>query len=301
LKINLSINYSRINNFVKINPNLLNKIMTKAGIVSEKKIKEITKRIIKDSIKGWRKKKEIRGIDTSHFVLNLISPYERLVSAVIQSCQTSLGTKFWENLIKEIAHENSFEICDNKDFFQPNTNELNYIIDQWKTKREENKTPVSLEGYKKELIKEIKINSEKFRNVKKIKPKKGDGLDISLKKNNTHYLFEIKSPHVNAGAGKDYSLKLMKMYHHHLFWEPDSKVIVQIIFPYNPFEVDYDVAQKGRIDPLIRNLDYLVADDFWKFLSGNDNCMKYLKEAIIEANTEFNLYEDIKYFIDKHK
>ena len=275
--------------------------MTKLGIVSEEKIKEITKRIIKDSIKSWRKKKEIRGIDTSHFVLNLISPYERLVSAVIQSCQTSLGTKFWENLIKEIAKENDFTICDNKEFFQPNTNELNYIIDQWKTVREESKTPVPLDGYKKELIKEIKANSKKFKNVKKIKPKKGDGLDISLKKNNINYLFEIKSPHVNAGAGKDYSLKLMKMYHHHLFWEPDSKVIVQIIFPYNPFEIDYDVAQKGRIDPLIRNIDYLVADDFWNFLSGNNNCMKYLKEAIIEANTEFGLYEDIKYFIDKYK
>jgi hypothetical protein len=29
--------------------------------------------------------------------------------------------------------------------------------------------------------------------------------------------------------------------------------------------------------------------------------MKYLREAIIEANTEFGLYEDIKYFIDKYK
>ena len=67
------------------------------------------------------------------------------------------------------------------------------------------------------------------------------------------------------------------------------------------FEIDYDVAQKGRIDPLIRNIDYLVADDFWDFISGNKNCMKYLKEAIIQANTEFGLYEDIKYFIDKYK
>lgn len=276
-------------------------MMSKLEIVPEEKIKEITKRIITDSIKDWRKKKEVRGIDTSHFVLNLISPYERLVSAVIQSCQTSLGTKFWENLIKEIAIENNFTIHNNKEFFQPNTNELNYIIDEWKTKREENKKSITLDDYKKELIKVIKKNSKKFEKVKKIKPKKGDGLDIWLKKNNTNYLFEIKSPHVNAGAGKDYSLKLMKMYHHHLFWEPDSKIIVQIIFPYNPFEIDYDVAQKGRIDPLIRNVDYLVADDFWKFLSGNDNCMKFLKEAIVEANTEFGLYEDIKYFIDKHK
>jgi hypothetical protein len=126
--------------------------MTKFGIVSEEKIKEITKRIIKDSIKSWRKKKEIRGIDTSHFVLNLISPYERLVSAVIQSCQTSLGTKFWENLIKEIAIENNFTINNNKEFFQPNTNELNYIIDEWKTKREENKFAYILNWLNDELM-----------------------------------------------------------------------------------------------------------------------------------------------------
>jgi hypothetical protein len=29
--------------------------------------------------------------------------------------------------------------------------------------------------------------------------------------------------------------------------------------------------------------------------------MKYLKEAIIEANEEYDLYGDIKHFIDKHK
>jgi len=269
--------------------------------VSKKRIKEITKKRIVASIKDWRSKKEKKGIDTSHFVLELISPYERLVSAIIQSCQTSLGTTFWENLIKEIAAENNFTICDKKQFFKPNTDKLDYIIDKWKTKREAPGASITLDKFREELVKKIEDNYEEFQKIDKKKASKGDGLDVWLKKDDTNYLLEIKSPHVNAGSGKDFSHKLMKMYHHHLFWEPKSKVVAQMAFPYNPFEVAYEVAQKGRVAPLIKNIDYLVGDDFWKFISGNPKCMQYLKEAIIEANEESNLYEDIKYFIDKHK
>ena len=267
--------------------------------VSEQKIKEITKKRVVASIKKWRINKEKKGVDTSHFVLEIISPHERLVSAIIQSCQTSLGTTFWEELIREIAVENNFIICDKKQFFKPDTDKLNYIIDKWKTKREVPGASITLEEYKEELIKKIEENFEEFKNIDKKKAIKGDGLDIWLKKNDTNYLLEIKTPHVNSGAGKDFSHKLMKMYHHHLFWEPKSKVVAQMVFPYNPFEVAYEIAEKGRIAPLIKDVDYLVGDDFWKFISGNSKCMTYLKEAIIEANEESDLYGDIKHFIKK--
>lgn len=268
--------------------------------VSKEKIKEITKKIITSSIKDWRKNKEKKGIDTSHFILEIIAPHERLISAIIQSCQTSLGN-FWEKLIKEIAKENNFTICNNKEFFKPNTNELNYIIDKWKTKRDEPEANITLDDYKAELIKAIEDNLDDYKDISKKKATKGDGLDIWLKKNEINYLLEIKSPHVNAGSGKDFSLKLMKMYHHHLFWNPKSEVIAQMAFPYNPFEIDYETAQKGRIYPLIKNKDYLVGDDFWKFISGNNKCMTYLKEAISEANSEYGLYDDIEYFVKKHQ
>jgi len=274
---------------------------TNKKIVKDEVIKEIAKKLIVKSFKSWREKKEKKGITTEHFILNLIAPKERLISAVIQSLQTSLGTKFWENLVNELAKENSFTICNVKEFYKPETKKLNKIIDDWKSKREDFKKMTTLVGYKKELIREIKKNKREFDKVKKVKATKGDGLDVWLKKNNINYLFEIKSPHVNAGAGKDFSLKLMKMYHHHLFWNPNSKVFAKMAFPYNPFNVDYEAAQKGRIAPLLKKKDYLVGEEFWKFITGNDNCMKMLAEAITEANTESNLFDDIDYFIKKYE
>ncbi len=269
--------------------------------VSNEFIKKIAKDLITKSIKSWRKNKEKKGITTEHFVLNRIAPKERLISAVIQSLQTSLGTKFWQNLVNELAKENNFTICNVKEFYKPNTKKLDKLIDDWKSKREDFGKKITLVGYKKELIREIKKNKGNFANVKKIKASKGDGLDVWLKKNNINYLFEIKSPHVNAGAGKDFSLKLMKMYHHHLFWDPKSKVFAKMAFPYNPFNESYEKAQEGRIAPLLKKKDYLVADDFWEFITGNKQCMKMLSEAIDEANTESNLYDDIEYFIKKYE
>ena len=269
--------------------------------VSDERIKEITKELIIKSFKSWRANKEKKGITTEHFVLNRIAPNERLTSAVIQSLQTSLGTKFWQNLVNKLAKENGFTICNVKEFYKPKTKALDKLMNDWKSKRENFSKKVTLVGYKKELIREIKKNKKKFSKIKKEKASKGDGLDVWIKKKNINYLFEIKSPHVNAGAGKDFSFKLMKMYHHHLFWNPSSKVFAKMAFPYNPFNVSYEAAQEGRIAPLLKKKDYLVAEEFWKFISGNDDCMKMLSEAIDEANTEANLYEDISYFISKYK
>ena len=274
---------------------------SKKKIVTDEKIKEIAKNLIVESFKSWRKNKEKKGITTEHFVLNLIAPKERLISAVIQSLQTSLGTKFWQNLVNQLAKENSFTICNVKEFYKPDTQKLNKLIDSWKSKRENFSEMITLVKFKKELIRKIKKNKKKFKKVKKVKATKGDGLDIWLKKNNVNYLFEIKSPHVNAGNGKDFSLKLMKMYHHHLFWSPDSKVFAKMAFPYNPFNVNYEIAQKGRLAPLLKNKDYLVGKDFWKFITGNVNCMDMLAESIKEANTESNLSDDIDYFIKKYE
>ena len=89
--------------------------------VSDERIKEITKELIIKSFKDWRANKEKKGITTEHFVLNRIAPNERLTSAVIQSLQTSLGTKFWQNLVNKLAKENGFTICNVKEFYKPKT------------------------------------------------------------------------------------------------------------------------------------------------------------------------------------
>jgi len=203
-------------------------------------------------------------------------------------------------ITKELAKLNSFEVCDKKDFFKPKTEHFKYIIEKWKTKREDNNN-ITLEDYVKDLKKEIKKYKKKSKETKKIKIPKGDGLDVWLKKDNINYLLEIKSPHINAGNGNDFSHKLMKQYFYHLFWNPESKVKAQLAIPYNPFNEPYEKAEKGRISPLIKNEDYLVDNDFWKFITGNKNSMKLLKEAIIELKEDGDLYEKITSLVDHFK
>ena len=268
--------------------------------VSDKLIKETVKSVVISSFDSWKENKLKKGIDTEHVILDIIAPKERLIATIIQSLQTSLGQKLWEKLTKELAKLNSFEVCEKKDFFKPKTEHFKYIIEKWKTKREDNNN-ITLEDYVKDLKKEIQKYKKKFKETKKIKIPKGDGLDVWLKKDNINYLLEIKSPHINAGNGNDFSHKLMKQYFYHLFWNPESKVKAQLAIPYNPFNEPYEKAEKGRISPLIKNEDYLVDNDFWKFITGNKNSMKLLKESISELKEDGDLYEKITSLVDHFK
>lgn len=266
--------------------------------VSDYSIKKMVQEVVVSSFTSWEKNKLKKGIDTEHVILDIIAPKERLVATIIQSLQTSLGQKLWEKLTVELAKQNSFEICDKKLFYAPKTNFFNQTISEWKSKRENNEN-ITLDGYVEDLIKKIKEFKKNNKDVKKIKPQKGDGLDVWLKKDNINYLLELKSPHLNAGNGNDFSQKLMKHYLYHLFWQPNSKVIAQLSIPYNPFDEPYELAEKGRISPLIKDKDYLVDNDFWKFITGNDNAMSIIKESIHELKDKGELYEKIDSLI-KH-
>ena len=273
---------------------------TTVKCVSDELIKKTVKSVVINSFESWKNNKLKKGIDTEHVILDIIAPKERLIATIIQSLQTSLGQKLWEKLTKELAKLNSFEVCDKKDFFKPKTEHFKYIIEKWKTKREDNNN-ITLEDYVKDLKKEIQKYKKKFKETKKIKIPKGDGLDVWLKKDNINYLLEIKSPHINAGNGNDFSHKLMKQYFYHLFWNPESKVKAQLAIPYNPFNEPYEKAEKGRISPLIKNEDYLVDNDFWKFITGNKNSMKLLKESISELKEDGDLYKKITSLVDHFK
>ena len=270
----------------------------KTDQVSDESIKETVKEVIIESFKSWETNKLKKGIDTEHVLLDIIAPKERLIATIIQSLQTSLGQKLWEKLTVGLAKLNSFEVCDKKLFLAPKTTNFNSVISKWKSKREiyEN---ISLKGYIKDLIKEIKEFKKTNKDIKKVTPPKGDGLDVWLKKNNINYLLELKSPQVNAGNGNDFSHKLMKQYLYHLFWEPDSKVKVHLSIPYNPYNVPYEQAIKGRISPLLKNEDYLVDNEYWKFITGNENSMKLLKESFNELKNDGELYKRISSLI-KH-
>ena len=133
--------------------------------VTDELIKETVKSVVISSFDSWKENKLKKGIDTEHVILDIIAPKERLIATIIQSLQTSLGQKLWEKLTKELAKLNSFEVCDTKNFVKPKTEHFKFIIEKWKTKREDNNN-ISLNGYIKDLKKEIKEYKKK--NKKKI-------------------------------------------------------------------------------------------------------------------------------------
>ncbi len=271
-------------------------------MVSDEKIKKIVKNIFIDSFNSWKENKLKKGIDTSHILLDQIAPNERLIATIIQSLQTSLGQKLWEKLTVDLAKQNSFEICDKKIFqnSRPKTKDLDFLIDKWHSKRADG-IRVSMNGYIRELKKEIKKKQKEFKKVQKAKVRKGDGVDIWLKKKTKNYLLELKSPHINAGNGNDFSKKLMRQYQHHLFWNYKSKVKALVCIPYNPFDIPYEKAEKGRISPLIKNQDYLVDNDYWKFITGNPNAMKIFKEVINEIKEDGSMYSELDTLINNFK
>ena len=69
----------------------------KKNEISDEIIKETVKQVVIDSFNSWEKNKIKKGIDTEHVILDIIAPKERLVATIIQSLQTSLGQKLWEN------------------------------------------------------------------------------------------------------------------------------------------------------------------------------------------------------------
>lgn len=259
--------------------------------LKKKEIQAVTKKLLIDSFNSWSNNKIKKGIDTEHLILDTISPKERFTATIIQSLQTSLGS-FWENLIIDLAKKNSFTIFDNKDFYKPDTNDLNSIIDKWRTIREDKKN-ISLKDYIQELRDNIKLHIKKYSKIKKIKVNKGDGVDVWMKKNDINYLLEVKSPQINAGQGKEFSHKLMKFYHHHLFWNYNSKIKALVIFPYNPYSIAYEKKQAGRLTPLLINEDFLVQERVWELVTGNKKAFKYINDIFNEFKKNKKLYKII--------
>ena len=112
--------------------------------------------------------------------------------------------------------------------------------------------------------------------------KKGEGIDLWVKKENREYMYDIKTVLLNAGSGVKNSQNLDSWRHYRLLECPDVDLSTSIVFPYNPYP-SYEIylkKEKGKIAPLILGETALLGDQFWNFIFGKDDSMNLIFEVL---------------------
>ena len=126
--------------------------------------------------------------------------------------------------------------------------------------------------------------------MKTIKPTK---VDLKLiDKDNTIYLFDIKTAKPNAGGFKEFKRTLLEWVAVTLAVNPIANIHTLIAIPYNPYEPEpYNRwTMRGMLD--LEN-ELKVADEFWDFIGGKGAYVELLdcfERAGIELRPEIDEY-----------
>ena len=263
-------------------------------------IKEEAKKFIIDSVGNFLKNK--KPPDTFQ-PLQLIFPEERYTRSIFGGLETSLGTKLWVYLAKHLAKKNQFEILDENDFnlsvpILPQS--IENLVNDFNRERLEKKN--SLSELKSKLITEI----EKINNIKEIGTKqitKSEGVDMWFRKNKREYMYESKTVQINTGGGIEFSKKMCRWHAYRLCQDPQVDLETAVVFPYDPLKGAFFTKMKGRISPLVEGEDAKMGDQFWDFISGQNNTIKKIESAFkeIKKTGELKKYKKIFHLSKKKK
>ena len=239
-----------------------------------------------------------KKITTEHILLKHIFPHDYKVRSAIGGLETSLGTRLWENLAKEIAGRNGFQIHDPKvSIMQPGNRIENVakLMDQWNTNRNLPNNPIELNQFSIELD-NLLANSLPVTHFKKLS--KGDGVDIFLSKNSKFYAFDIKTVQWNAGAGPKFNTTLIRWITYHRLQMGLSNLNAYFVIPYDPTSNGWWHSFGSRAYPLDKN-DILVGDEFWDLLSGESSTLSFIEDGFSRLATS-SLMETYKNLLTQH-
>jgi len=249
--------------------------------------KEITIESIEDYFKKDRKPKTITHID-------YIFPEERKTHSVMIGLLTSLGSKLWEKLAKELASRNHFSVLNEKDFNanvpQPLPSKVVSLLHKYRlSMRSTNKDLSGLPQELRDLICLEGITSEGSSKITK-----GEGVDIWLKKNDQEFMYDLKTVQVNAGSGEKYTNTLCNWHAYRILQDNSVKLNTAVVFPYDPHQGNFWKKEGGKAAPLKPGSDALLGDQFWGFISGEENPLGKMFEAFKEIGEE-NILEKFKH------
>jgi len=259
----------------------------------DKKTKETIKARIAESIIKYFDGKEVKTTQ----ILDVIFPVERRVRSLIGGLETSLGTTLWEPTAKEFAKSNDFIVLNEKEFVTPVSMplEISALITKWTAARNKAGANILLNHF----IDDVRSNSiaADYSDLPKKKLDSGEGIDVLIEKDGKQYAFDIKTVQINAKNGKSFSNTLMLWYASKLVYEPEAEFHASIAFPFNPYKKDWWERNGGRAYPLVKNIDALVENEFWDFLSGKQNTFETIQALFKElADENFGAqFKDIFY------
>ena len=234
---------------------------------------------------------------TKHLILDRLFPEQRKITSIGSGMQTSLGS-FFEKLATIFSGKNGFEIISNDQLQRPNLNEeIRFLLDETKQNRESGNGEIKLNDFKEKLNKLLPspLASNQFN--KKIS---GKGCDLILKKEQDVFIFDLKTPQINSGYGNTANGSIIEWtaYWKSKFDIDANNIFAKFIFPYNPFDENNDESWwdhvGDRAKPLTRE-DVQVGNEFWSFLTDNDNALKSIKKAFnhIAQNRKYiSLYSE---------
>lgn len=226
--------------------------------------------------------------------LNDILGVERNVHTKVHGLFTAMGT-FWEQLVKELAPSNGFKISDPKIFKVPGNapRDQNPLVDSIITSRKENYSEYNAENSHSTISNMCKYYIDNpCTEDKWVKPASGTGVDIYLRKENTHYLFDTKTVKPNVSNLNSFLGQLHMWYWYAYSRFPKDKVYARIVFPYNPYKTDFkdNIIKRGK--PLLYGKEWLDANNFWELITGNPNAENLIMESfkIASNNNELKTF-----------
>lgn len=250
--------------------------------LKEEVINEI-ETVIKENL---RKKLKSYNPETSHmpFHYRLLGKDRMALFSFIQSLNTTFGTSIFEpvaeTLAKSIHKEAKRKYTLGNKISKEAQSEIQNII---------NDLTIGKNPDKKVEIKRIRKLSMKGKIVKL----KTTVVDLYVKdKEDTVYLFDIKTAKPNIDEFKSYKRTLLEWIAIYLYENPEANVNSYIAIPYNPYEPKpYERwTLKGMLD-LDREL--MVAEEFWDFLGGKgayEQVLKCFERVGIELRPEIDRY-----------
>ncbi|WP_419673052.1 TdeIII family type II restriction endonuclease [Aliarcobacter butzleri] len=244
--------------------------------VSDIDIKNKTIKILKEAFFAYYSKAKK---ETKHLVLDKLFPDERRTASYMSGLQTSLGTGFWEKLAKEIAESNGFTVIPNNNLQMPNPvpTALKTMIDN----------ASNLSNFRTLLNTTfITANTSNLVSITK-----GKGSDLILSKNSNTYIFDIKTVQVNANNGNSFFKTIVEWiaYYKYTTGLNANNIFAKYVFPYNSSNINNDASwwtdYGARISPVSQN-EILVGNQFWSFISDNQNALSKIIDGINEVSAD---------------
>ena len=251
-------------------------------IETRNKVKELIKRVILLKIENYNAETEYRP-----FFQAIFTKEQVLTHTIIHSFYTTFGISIYEQLAKVLAEGAGYEAYTQYDLLGEIDNRTEAIISKIDMELRSNKRRPDMELE----FEEIKNSIQKG----KLLQDPDKRVDIFIKKKDgTEAYFDITSPKPNIKEFVALKKKLLIWIGLRLSADKNTRVIVALGLPYNPY---YPKPYKRwTTRNMYDSCQLMVGEDFWNFVAGEEIYDEFI-EIFKEIGEE--LREEIKEIAEK--